>query len=351
MRRLLLAASMAVAATSCAYAHGDHGGGGGFVLPAGVTLVSASYDFVKYKPLGDDRLLDLAAQGQNAHSMTAIAVPSLSIAYGLTKDLTVALRAPYLINREIRETGEDPANPDVAARGGVKGFGDMSFTGTYRVLHDWKSGLDAMVTLGFKAPTGAKNVHDNYGELFETEHQPSSGSWDGLFGAGLQQTAGRWTFSANVLYGLAGHGSQDTTLGDRFSYGVAASYRIWELAHTHGGAMHLGGSFDGMMHHGGPGAHEHDHGGGHEHGDHVHGGGVALDVSLGLNGQWMGKQTIAGLADDNTGGHVLYVTPGMRLTVDKWAGFVNVGVPVMRELNGIQSEPAWTVSTGVAVQF
>lgn len=159
---------------------------------------------------------------------------------------------------------------------------------------------------------------------------------------------------------VAGQGSQDTTLGDRFNYGVAASYRIWQAPQA-GGAMHLGGRFDGMMHHGGPGAHEHggdaghDHGGhdhgDHDHGDHDHGNGMALDVSLGLNGQWQGRQNIAGVLDDNTGGHVVSITPGLRLSVDRWAGFVNVGIPIVRDLNGIQSEPSWTLATGVALQF
>ena len=227
----------------------------------------------------------------------------------------------------------------------------MSFTGTYRVINDWKSGFEATLTLGFKAPTGEKNAVDNDGELFETEHQPSSGSWDGLFGAGLQQEIGAYTLSANVLYALAGHGSQDTTLGNRFGYGVGVSYRLWQ-ASASAGAMHLGGGFDGMMHHGGPKSHDHaGDGDGQGHAAHDHGGGVALDVSLGLNGQWQGKQTIAGDLDGNTGGHVLYITPGLRLTVDRWAGFVNVGVPIARDLNGIQSEPDWTVSTGVSVRF
>lgn len=356
-----LAATAFALAPSMALAHGDHGGGGGIVLPPGTTLVTLSYDLARYQPISDDRLLELSAQGQNAHGIREIAVPALSVAYGLTRNLTLAVRVPYLADRSVNETGEDPDNPEVVHRGGVYGFGDMTFTGTYEVLHDHDSGLEASLTVGFKAPTGRKGAVDKLGELFETEHQPSSGSWDGVFGAAIAKHIGLLTLSANAVYGVAGPGSQDTTLGDRVSYGVGASYRLWQssLGAASHGAMHLGARPDGIMRHGGPHTddghdHAHDHGQEPSHAGHLHTsppGTIALDVSLGLNGQWWGKQTIAGQTDDNTGGHVLYVSPGARLTVDRWAGFINVGIPVAKDLYGVQSQPSWLLSTGVAVQF
>jgi hypothetical protein len=72
---------------------------------------------------------------------------------------------------------------------------------------------------------------------------------------------------------------------------------------------------------------------------------------LGLSGQWSDKQQVAGVRDDNTGGNIVYLTPGVKLTVDNWAGFVNVGVPIMRDFNGIQSEPRLQVTTGMSVRF
>ncbi len=339
------AAVLAVMASTSAFAHGDHWGLSGTVLEPGITLVAFEYDFVNYNPISDARLTELAGQGvEEVHSLSSIAVPSLSLAYGLTKNLTFGMRIPYLDNKEIRETNVGPP-PGVNARGGVDGFGDISFAGTYRVIHDEVSGFEGTVTIGVKAPTGDKNVYDINGELFETEHQPSSGSWDGIFGAAISRPFGALTLSANANYGLAGNGSQDTTLGDRFNYGINASYRLWTASGGFDHAMHLGGKFDGMMHHGGA-----DHADEAEH-SHAKSHGTALDVSLGLNGQWWGEQDVAGERDGNTGGNVLFVTPGVRLTMDQWAGFVSVGVPVSVELNGYQSEPDWQLSTGISMQF
>ena len=92
-------------------------------------------------------------------------------------------------------------------------------------------------------------------------------------------------------------------------------------------------------HHGGPG-HDGDH---HD--------GVALDASLALNGEWQDKVNVAGEREENTGGHVLYVTPGLKLTIDRYSGFVNFAIPVERDLNGIQADPDWRLSTGVSVDF
>jgi hypothetical protein len=331
-----------------ALAHGDHGGGGGTILPPGITLISFEYDQVRFRPISDARLVDLSAQERNAHSLREIAVPSISIGYGLTRDLTIGLRAPYLANRGIRETGEDPLAPDIAARGGVYGFGDVSLTATYRLSHDANSGFDTAVIFGVKAPTGRNDAVDKSGVLFETEHQPGTGSWDGLFGATLTKQAGPFTLTGNALFMLSGPGDQLTNQGDRLTYSLSASYRMWTSSLASPSAMRLGGSFDGMMHHGGV-----DHSAaGHTQ---VHTPGrvdeLALDVSLGLNGFWSGQQQIAGVRDDNTGGNLLLITPGLRLSTDRWAGFVNVGLPVVRDLNGIQSDPKWQLSTGVSVQF
>ena len=209
-----------------AFAHGDHGGGGGIVLPQGTTLITIEVDYTKFKPISDARLTDLALQGiGEVHSLKSIAVPSVSLAYGVTNDLTVGVRLPYLANRELRET--DPDIGGVNGRGGVYGIGDTTVTATYRFLRESSAGLNAAAIVGLKVPTGRDDALDKNGEAFETEHQPGSGSWDGVFGLSVSRQVGLINISANGLYGLAGDGDRKTNLGDHVSYGVAASYRVW----------------------------------------------------------------------------------------------------------------------------
>ena len=81
---------------------------------------------------------------------------------------------------------------------------------------------------------------------------------------------------------------------------------------------------------------------------HAH---VALDALLELNGEWHDKQRAAGVSDPNSGGNTIYLSPGLRLTVENWSSYVTVGVPIVKELNGIQPTPAWRVLAGVAAAF
>ena len=125
-----------------------------------------------------------------------------------------------------------------------------------------------------------------------------------------------------MLYVLATEGAQDTNLGDRFQYNVALSYRLT-------GALSGPAGLPAPMYHGGPKAH---HGHKHAHEEAAPPKGPALDLVLELNGEWHDRQRIAGATDANSGGNVVFLSPGLRLSYDKWSGFVSFGVPVASEL-------------------
>ena len=103
------------------------------------------------------------------------------------------------------------------------------------------------------------------------------------------------------------------------------------------------------MYHGGPKA------GGHKHTPTTSRPplppGPALDLVLELNGEWHGARKVAGIKDENSGGNVVYLSPGCLASWDKWSGFASVGIPVVNHVNGVQAEPDWRLLTGVAVSF
>ena len=137
-------------------------------------------------------------------------------------------------------------------------------------------------------------------------------------------------------------GVQDTDLGDRFLYNAAISYRL-----THDASamvpMKLGALPDPMWH-GGPG---HTHSPHHEEPAQ----GPALDLVLELNGEWHAKEVQSGVKDPNSGCNTVYIAPGLRLSKDNWSSFVSVGIPIINDLNGIQSEPDIRIVTCVSFTF
>ncbi|MEQ1576459.1 MAG: transporter [Hyphomicrobium sp.] len=305
-------------------------------LPQGVSAAGVTYEYTSLSGLNDRDLIEAAERGEHAHSIATISSPAVSFAYGLTGDITLSVRLPYVIRTDIREGAHDHGGAhagghgaEVVRRGDADGFGDASALAQWRVLNNESSGTSAALLLGVKAPTGRTDQNDDHGERFEAEFQAGTGSWDGMFGLALTQRLGKWSLDGNVLYTSVSEGTQATDLGDRFHYNAAISYRVLGAAQsiTH---QHADGTIET---HSQPAS------------------GPAVDLALELNGEWHDKQVIAGESDANSGGNVTYISPGVRVSVDKWSGFVSVGVPVINDLNGLQSEPDVRVTTGVGVSF
>lgn len=312
-------------------------------LEAGQFVAGITVDFSRFSRLSDATLTGAAASGiEGVHGLGTIQSYALVGAYGITNDLMVAFRLPYVKRTGIRAAEEDPGNPgtfEVEDHGGSSGIGDLSVLGQYRFLNNRASGTQAALLLGFKAPTGATGRLSKQGELLDAEFQPGGGAWGGLFGAAFsQRLAPRWSFDANILYALITEGSQHTDQGDQFLFNAAVSYRLTSFGSVSNGPMWHGSK---------PHAHNAD-----GHGQvHQESPGLAVDLVLELNGEYHAKQTTLGVKDDNTGGTTLYVSPGIRLSYDKVSAFASVGIPVLTEVNGIQPEADWRVTTGIAMAF
>jgi hypothetical protein len=363
-QKCLVAAACAVSAvavSSPTFAH--HPGGGGnateagpiFTIPAstldeGQLAVGVMFEYVNLRTLNDATLIKAAVTGnEGVHDLKTIESVSAIVAYGLTHDFTVGMRVPWVGRTGIREgDASDPLNPVVLDRGSTFGFSDVTFLGQYRFFNDKKTQIEAAILLGVKAPTGVTNRYDNQGELFDAEFQPGTGAWNGLFGFAVTKRFGSWSLDSNMLYILSSNGTQDTNLGDRFLYNAAISYRFTGSAsekNGHDHSMKLGADFPEPMYHGGPGAtHRHEE-------KPAASPAPALDLVLELNGELHQKQVTSGVVDQNSGGNTVYLSPGLRLSYDKWSSYVSVGFPVVNEQNGIQPEPSWRIISGVSLAF
>jgi Putative MetA-pathway of phenol degradation len=350
---------------------GGNAGGGGPIntisagtLDEGQITAAVRYEFIRLGRLSDAELLAAASQGNHAHAMRSIESAALSVAYGVTNDFTVSVRLPGVRRSGIREPaddmlsgghmgGMDPMSMSslmspggISARGNSSGFGDITLLGQYRFHQSAATNTEASVLFGFKAPTGSTRERDNFGELFQAEFQPGSGSFDGLIGAAFTKRFGRWSFDASGLYMLIGKGTQNTDLGDRFLFGAGVSYRlVGPIGSAKEVELHdkcqkeQNRLQEFCLYHAN-----------HDHRDMMKTP-YTLDLVLEFNGEWHDKQRINGIADPNSGGTTVYLSPGLRVGVDRFSGFVSVGVPVVNQHNGLQSKPDFRVLTGIGARL
>ena len=324
-RHAAFAAAVSLGWSTAAFA--DHpsvgfaGGGAGPIatipattLPQGATAIGLWVEYVKSKRLSDEELQSRAARGIDAHSTDYLFSPSLIAAYGVTDDFTLGMKLPYVDRANIREADEAG---NVNNRGDSAGIGDLTLLGRYRFVN----GRDhqAAALFGIKAPTGKTGRVDRQGERFETEHQPGSGSWDSIVGFALTRRFGQASsIDASVLYTIATKGAQDTRLGDRASYNLAVSSRLGgERDHRHG-----------------------DSSAGHSH--------STWDAVLELNGDWEGKQKVGGVTDSESGGNVVYLSPGLRFaSSSQWSAYFSFGVPIIQHIRLSHPERDYRVITGI----
>ena len=317
-------------------------------LEAGHGAIAFLTEYLKFGGLDNSDLIAVAGKHIHAHSIDSIRSTSLSAAYGVTDDLTVSARIPWVQRTDIREGHHTHLPGGVVSntvdhRGDSSGLGDLTLLGQWRFFNNQATRTEAAFLFGVKAPTGPTNRLDQQGALFETEFQPGSGSWDVLLGAAFTQRFGAWSFDTNVLGVFAGRGAQDTRLGDRILYNAAVSYRL--VGYAPPSEQHATLPASAMAH--GPVPHRHAH--------PLEKIPAApqwtVDVVLELNGEWHDYEDTAGVKDLNSGGHVLLLSPGLRIARGAFSGFASFGIPIVNQMNGLQSKTDYRVFTGVAYAF
>jgi hypothetical protein len=352
IRRAVPCALFLLIAASPAIAH--HPGGGGnaggagpintmsaSTLEAGHGVAGITIAYTRLNTLSNTTLVGATAAGiDGVHDLKTLRSYALAGAYGVTNDLMISFHLPYVKRTGIRaaEVDADTGGIEIEDHGGSDGIGDVSLLGQYRFFTDTQSRTEAALLLGLKAATGPTGRRSRQGELLDAEFQPGSGAWGGQFGLAVTHRSGPWSFDANMLYELSTEGTQSTDLGDLFMYNAAVSLRLMgrtgPVPMFHGHAHHDDGD-DGRAH---TSAAEKSSG-------------PALDLILELNGQIHDNQVQSGVTDENSGGHTLMISPGLRVSLGNVSGFASVAIPIVNDFNGIQPDNDWRLTTGMMVAF
>ena len=343
-------------------AFGVNGAGGPIVtiaadtLPEGKFAAGVQNEFINNDAFSTEQLENYAHDGvEGVHSVDSISNRSIAVAYGVSDDFTLSARLPYIGRSNIREAavehghgggGHGTAHEEeheeehgheegheeehsgagghvdvhgtdtVHTHGDSSGFGDLLLLGQYRVYNELSTKVSLIV--GVEIPTGETDVLDNDGNEFEAEFQPSSGSWDGLFGVAASKSIGEFGWFGNIMYTKNTEGIQDTKIGDAFNYNLAVTYRI------NGSECQCNDTSSSTL---------------------------KWDMVLEMNGENRSKNEIAGVAEANTGGNLLYFSPGVKVSSGNVGGFVSLGIPMLENHNGIQTDIDKRILVGLSMVF
>lgn len=305
--------------TDDVFAHHPSGGSGAG-LAGPVRTISASTlqqgkwslgiqtEFIKLDTFSEKELLDFSADGHDVHTFDSIFHASLGASYGITDDLSMSMKIPYAVIDDIKEAHSDEPG-EVHRHGDVRGIGDLAILCQYRFAKIADAQFESAVLFGLKVPTGNTHKKDIYRERLETEHQPGSGSWDPMAGLSVTKRFGRLSLDANLLYTIATKGAQETDLGDLFNYNLAFSYRALSDK-------------------------------------------IALDLIFEINGELKQKQSIDGSEDKNSGGNEVFLSPGLRISFNKNVmAYLSAGIPVIKNLNGLQTDTRFRSLFGIGIGF
>lgn len=297
-------------------------------LPVGMGFVSALAQFVSFNQLSTAKLqglheyFDATGQQRDVHNVGSLVQPVLLGGYGFTDNFTLAAYMPYVYRNDIKTFSEDTGR--VESLGGSNGIGDFRVFGEYRFFHTADNLSNVTAIFMVKAPTGitdrvSRFLSNGSRELIDVHMQPGSGSWDGGLGASFTQTLGAYSLDANVQYTWVSRGAEDTNLGDIFAYNVALSYAL-------GGPSGVGFLASSNL--------------------------SKWTAILELNGEWRDKQNTAGVRDPDSGGNIVFVSPGVRWSGGaNWNVALSAGAPIVSDVNGYQGAPDYRLIGRVSMSF
>jgi Putative MetA-pathway of phenol degradation len=270
-------------------------------------------------------LLDSVYEGDNE-----VSNPGVKEQYWTTDVVgffSIADRLQLLVNAPIRKTegnGELTKGPNGEPEredetGDASGLGDVTLLARYTLLGRHSAAGTTLLAgiVGVKLPTGSTNQHDDEGGYLDSHLQLGTGSTDALLGLSVDHAADRWSLSANALVSITGDGEvgdESHQFGDSLNYDVTAKYRMTPAT--------LGQSPN------------------------------AWFVSLGINGEAREHEHLDGQRVADSGGHVVYLTPGVQWVVgNSWVVEATYQYAIYHDLDDLQLGEDYKIFGSVTYLF
>lgn len=237
-----------------------------------------------------------------------LSIPTTFV-YGFTAKFAGSIMIPWL-DKDLRTTssGERITRE-------TSGIGDIPLLAKYRVFtEDYPGGTSRLSVIGgLEVPSGETGDSDSHGKL-PRNLQTGSGSWDPIAGFAYTQQSldEEWDLNLTYQFNTEMHNFE---FGDVLKYTLAYQHRILPLELPEEGLY------------------------------------TQLNVVLEANGEWSQKNENTSGSIDNSGGHLLFLSPGLQIAAREYVAEVSVQLPVFQDLNGDQTETDYVVVGSIRVTF
>jgi len=242
--------------------------------------------------LAFDQRLDDDRRTRNTRSLL------LETSYDIIEGLSVSSLFSLVRQERIIQTLSN--SEDVTINNGL---GDGIILVRYNFLAgDKHPNYDLLLGLGPKFPFGKADFTDENGIVLPADLQPGSGAWDAIF----------WT-----------NFTRRSFLKESLSFNLSATYRATGTNSNYNGSFDykFGNEFQVQM--------------GVQ--DQMLIGRLAVDPMLGFQYRTVGKDKIEGSIFENTGGHWVYLRPGLNVNMGQYSALRFTGsLPIYRYLDGTQ---------------
>jgi hypothetical protein len=220
--------------------------------------------------------------GEVAESQVQNSV-QLTLKYGLSSRFMLMASAPYTFNRISSEGSTETTD----------GLGDPEIMAMMHLLSFANDSWQLQGFAGGRVPLGNSEQKNEAGELFEQHLQTGSGAWAGIFGAQFLLASGSVPVFLSASYQINGANDQNFAYGNVFRFNAAAQKALFN----------------------------------------------PVDVIAEINGRTADYDDAAGETDPNSGGTVVYFSPGLRLRLGGALSLRGqVQIPVVEDLHGEQNE-------------
>lgn len=233
----------------------------------------------------------------------------VTVVYGFTERFAGIADIPWVYRRHKTLSGTERITRK------TEGIGDTALLGKYLFYTRDEIGVTSRLSVigGLELPSGRTGDEDDQGKLPRTL-QAGSGAIDGILGLAFTHQTLDDEWDTNLTYQWNNE-ANNFEFGDVLKYTVAYQKRVlpWVLPE------------EGMY--------------------------QQLNLVLEFNGEWQQKHEDQNGTVADSGGHTIYVSPGLQLASKRFVAETSIQWPVVQDLNGSQVETDYTVVASLRFTF